>query len=282
MADSSSSFLLLARLRRLRPWLAGAAIALATGTARGDWQLVWSDEFNGNSVDPNHWKFEVGNHHGWGNHELEDYTDHPENVCVSNGVLHIIARSGSADRLSYTSARLKSQGLFAAQYGRFEFLAKFPGGRGFWPALWLMPEHSAYGGWPACGEIDIMENRGSNPTTVQGTIHYASADGRHLQSAGRYMFPPNDGATNYHTYLLEWTTNSIKWFVDNHLYEVQTNWSTARAAYPAPFNQPFYIIMNLAVGGDYGGNPDAQTIFPGEMQVDYVRVYSNVARKPLR
>jgi len=282
VADSSSSFLLLARLRRLRPWLAGAAIALATGTARGDWQLVWSDEFNGNSVDPNHWKFEVGNHHGWGNHELEDYTDHPENVCVSNGVLHIIARSGSADRLSYTSARLKSQGLFAAQYGRFEFRAKFPGGRGFWPALWLMPEHSAYGGWPACGEIDIMENRGSNPTTVQGTIHYASADGRHLQSAGRYMFPPNDGATNYHTYLLEWTTNSIKWFVDNHLYEVQTNWSTARAAYPAPFNQPFYIIMNLAVGGDYGGNPDAQTIFPGEMQVDYVRVYSNVARKPLR
>jgi len=262
--------------------MVAATVVLGTFTARGDWQLVWSDEFNGDSVDTNHWKFEIGNHHGWGNHELEYYTDRPENACVSNGVLHIVARSGSADRSSYTSARLKSQGLFAARYGRFEFRAKLPGGRGYWPALWLMPEHSAYGGWPACGEIDIMENRGSNPTTVQGTIHYAGADGRHFQSAGKYTFPPNDGATNFHTYLLEWTTNSISWFVDNRLYETQTRWSTVGAVYPAPFDQPFYIIMNLAVGGDYGGKPDAHTVFPGEMQVDYVRVYANVATNSVR
>jgi len=267
---------------RLRPWLAGAAIALGTFTARGDWQLVWSDEFNGVSIDTNHWKFEIGNHHGWGNHELEDYTDRPENVCVSNGVLHIIARAKPADGIFYTSARLKSQGLFAQKYGRFEFRAKFPGGRGYWPALWLMPEHSAYGRWPASGEIDVMENKGSNPAVVQGTLHYAGADGRHLHSTGRHTFPRNDGATNFHVYLLEWTTNSINWYVDNHLYETQTNWSTVKAAYPAPFNQPFYIIMNLAVGGDYGGNPDAQTVFPGEMQVDYVRVYDDVATNSVR
>jgi beta-glucanase (GH16 family) len=268
--------------RGLRPWLAGAAIALGTFTARGDWQLVWSDEFNGVSIDTNHWTFEIGNHRGWGNHELEYYTDRPENVCVSNGVLHITARRESTNETFYTSARLKSQGLFAKEYGRFEFRAKFPGGRGYWPALWLMPEHSAYGRWPACGEIDIVENRGNNPAVVGGTIHYAGADGRHLQSSGRYRFPLNDGATNFHTYLLEWTTNSINWYVDNHLYETQTNWSTAGAAYPAPFNQPFYIIMNLAVGGDFGGNPDSDTVFPGEMQVDYVRVYDNVVTNSVR
>jgi beta-glucanase (GH16 family) len=159
---------------RLRPWLAGAAIALGTFTARGDWQLVWSDEFNGVSIDTNHWKFEIGNHHGWGNHELEDYTDRPENVCVSNGVLHIIARAKPADGIFYTSARLKSQGLFAQKYGRFEFRAKLPGGRGYWPALWLMPEHSAYGRWPASGGIDVLENRGNDLAMVRGTLHFGS------------------------------------------------------------------------------------------------------------
>ena len=267
---------------RLRRWLAGTAIALGTFTARGDWQLVWSDEFNGASIDTNHWTFEIGNHRGWGNHELEYYTDRPENACVSNGVLHIVARKESTNGIFYTSARLKSQGLFAKEYGRFEFRAKFPGGRGYWPALWLMPEQSAYGGWPACGEIDIVENKGSDPAVVGGTIHYAGADGRHLQSSGRYRLPPNDGATNFHVYLVEWTTNTISWYVDGQLYETQTKWSTAGASYPAPFNQPFYIIMNLAVGGDFGGNPDVHTVFPGEMQVDYVRVYDNVVTNSVR
>jgi beta-glucanase (GH16 family) len=180
---------------RLRPWLAGAAIALGTFTARGDWQLVWSDEFNGVSIDTKHWKFEIGNHHGWGNHEWEYYTDRPENVCVSNGVLHIVARSKPADGVFYTSARLKSQGLFAQKYGRFEFRAKFPGGQGYWPALWLMPEHSAYGRWPASGEIDVMENRGNSPRegtrfpgmTEPPTFTCISWNGRPTPSTGRWM-----------------------------------------------------------------------------------------------
>jgi beta-glucanase (GH16 family) len=136
-----------------------------------------------------------------------------------------------------------------------------------------MPEHSTYGRWPICGEFDIMENKGANPGVVQGTIHYSDAEGKHLQSTGFYTFPRNDGATNFHIYALEWTTNVIQWFVDGNLYETQTNWSTAAAPYPAPFNQPFHIIMNLAVGGDFAGNPDKTTRFPGELQVDYVRVY---------
>lgn len=255
---------------------AAAALLILAGfsySANAEWKLVWSDEFDGSTVDTNHWKFESGNHNGWGNHELEFYTGRPENAFVSDGLLHIAARKENTNGFFYTSARMKSAGLFFKQYGRFEFRARVPSGQGYWPALWLMPEHSGYGGWPACGEIDIMENKGSDPSFAQGTIHYAGADGHHLQSTGFYHFPAGDGATNFHTYALEWTTNSIQWLVDGNNYETQTNWSTARAPYPAPFDQPFYIIINLAVGGQYGGNPDDTTRFPGEMQVDYVRVY---------
>lgn len=271
----SRSLISLICARRLHPLIGGATIALGTFTAYGDWHLVWSDEFNGSSIDTNHWKFETGNHNGWGNNELEYYTDSSDNACVSNGVLHIVARRESTNGFDYTSARLIGQGLFSKKYGRFEFRAKVPAGKGYWPALWLMPEHSLYGGWPDCGEIDVMENRGNYPAVVQGTIHYADTNGTHLQSTDIFTFPLNDGATNFHTYLLEWTTNSISWSVDGQLYETQTNWSTANASYPAPFNQPFYIVMNLAVGGIYGGNPDTNTVFPGEMQLDYIRVYDD-------
>jgi beta-glucanase (GH16 family) len=250
-------------------------IALAPNLARAGWNLVWDDEFSGTAIDTNHWTFETGNHGGWGNNELEFYTGRLGNAYVSNGVLHIVARRESTNGCTYTSARMKSAGLFSQKYGRFEFRAKFPQGKGYWPALWLMPQDSAYGGWPECGEIDIVENKGDYPAVVQGTIHYSGADGRHLQSTDLYTFAPANGANNFHTYTLEWTTNSISWFVDHDLYETQTNWSTASAPYPAPFNQPFYIIMNLAIGGVYDGNPDTKTVFPGEMQVDYERVYSN-------
>lgn len=265
-------------LRSMKTFLFHALIAiimlgLGAGDARADWKLVWSDEFNGGSIDTNHWEFETGNRGGWGNNELEFYTARPDNAYVGDGVLHIVARRENTNGCAYTSARLKSEGLFEQKYGRFEFRAKFPRGKGYWPAVWLMPRDSVYGGWPACGEIDVAENRGDYPAVVQGTIHYAGPEGGHLQSTGLYTFAPGAGAGSFHTYLLEWTSNSISWYVDNQLYETQTNWSTAGGRYPAPFNQPFYIIMNLAVGGIYDGDPDADTVFPGEMQVDYVRVY---------
>jgi beta-glucanase (GH16 family) len=250
-------------------------LGCGTLTVQGGWKLVWSDEFNGALIDTNHWKFETGNHRGWGNHELEYYTGRPENAYVSNGFLHIVARRESTNGFSYTSARMKTEGLFAKQYGRFEFRAKFPAGQGFWPAFWLMPEDSPYGGWPACGEIDIVENKGNYPAVVQGTIHYADSRGGYLHSTGLYTFLQNDGVTNLHTYGLDWTTNSIQWFVDGKLYQTQDRWTTVKAPYPAPFDQPFYIIMNLAVGGDYGSNPETNTVFPGEIQVDYVRVYEH-------
>lgn len=248
-------------------------MVFATAPARADWKLVWSDEFDSNAIDTNHWMFETGNHGGWGNQEMEFYTDRPNNAYVSNGVLHIVACREATNGFAFTSARMKSEGLFAHKYGRFEFRARFPKGKGYWPALWLMPQNSPYGSWPACGEIDVVENKGDYPAVVQGTIHYADTNGEHLQATDLYTFAPGDGAGQFHTYLLEWTTNSISWSVDNHLYETQTNWSTVDAAYPAPFDQPFYIILNLAVGGIYDGDPDTNTVFPGEMQVDYIRVY---------
>jgi beta-glucanase (GH16 family) len=267
------------KMSALRFFIVSAAmIAIGFGTlwARADWKLVWSDEFNGTSIDTNHWIFETGNRNGWGNNELEFYTGRSDNAYVSNGVLHIVARREGTNGFTYTSARMKSAGLFSHKYGRFEFRAKFPQGKGYWPALWLMPKDSAYGGWPACGEIDVVENKGDYPAVVQGTIHYADPNnGNHLQSTDLFTFAQGTGADTFHTYLLEWTTNSISWYVDNQLYETQTNWSTVGAPYPAPFDQPFYIILNLAIGGIFDGDPDTNTVFPGEMQVDYIRVYDS-------
>jgi beta-glucanase (GH16 family) len=250
--------------------------------AHADWQLVWSDEFTGNTVNTTNWTFDIGNGSGgWGNNELEYYTSRPQNVYVTNGLLHIVARKESYSGYNYTSAKLKTSGLFSRKYGWFEFYARLPQGQGYWPAIWMMPRDAVYGGWAASGEIDIMENRGSNPTNVLGTIHFGGMYPNNTHSSGpSFNFPAGDSVTNFHLYALEWTTNAISWYVDNQLYETQTNWWSAGGAYPAPFDQPFYIIMNLAVGGNFGGNPDGTTVFPGEMQVDYVRTYGGSSPPP--
>ena len=241
------------------------------------WNIVWSDEFNGAAIDTSTWTFETGNNGGWGNNELEYYTSRPQNAYLSNGLLHIVAQRESFGGFNYTSARMKTQGAFSKTYGRFEFRAKLPPGLGFWPALWLLGTNITSVNWPACGEVDIMENKGSVLTTVQGTIHYSDAGNNHLQSTG-YFYSPNNTVTNFHNYVLDWTTNQIRWLVDGIVYETRTSWSSSTGPYPAPFNMPFFIIMNLAVGGNYLGNPsvsniNANTVFPGDMQVDYVRVW---------
>lgn len=242
------------------------------------WNIVWSDEFDGTAISSGSWTFETGNNNGWGNNELEYYTGRSQNAYVTNGMLHIVARQESLGGFNYTSARMKSQNHFSKQYGKLEFRAKMPYGVGFWPALWMLGNNFPSVGWPACGEIDIMENKGGVPGQVQGTIHYSNSSNQHLQSTVVYNFPTNNGATNFHTYLLYWASNSIQWFVDGQLYETQTSWSSSTGPYPAPFNQRFYFIMNLAVGGNYVGNPSTNSIntsaiWPGDMQVDYVRVY---------
>jgi len=245
--------------------------------AQGAWRLVWNDEFNGSAVDPTRWTYDTGTgppYPGWGNNELEYYTSRPENVQVAGGLLHIVARKENYSGSSYTSARLKTQGRLSKIYGRFEFRARLPQGQGFWPAFWLMPRDSVYGGWAASGEIDAMENRGHDPAMVFGTLHFGGEWPDNAQSFGpAFTFPTGDSATNFHTYALEWTTNAFRWYVDDKLYQTQTTWWSSGGPFPAPFDQPFYLLMNLAVGGYFPGDPDASTVFPAEVQVDYVRVY---------
>ncbi len=270
--------------RRLGSLAVGGVFALVmlTGGVRAayaDWTNVWSDEFNGTTVDLSKWTYDTGTGCpslcGWGNNELEYYTSRTNNAYVTNGMLHIVARQESYMGSSYTSAKLKTLGLFAKKYGRFEFRAKLPHGQGYWPALWMMPRDSVYGGWAASGEIDVMENKGSSYNVVGGAIHYGGAWPANTYSATDYTVPT--AVTNFHVYALEWTTNSIKWYVDDVLFKTSISWYSSGGSYPAPFDQYFYIIMNLAVGGNYGGDPDGTTVFPGEMVVDYVRVYDFIS-----
>lgn len=248
---------------------------LTSAAPYGNWNIVWSDEFNGPSIDTNTWTFDLGTG-GWGNNELEDYTSRTNNAYVANGFLHIVAQKESIGGASFSSARMKTEGLAAWKYGRFEWRARLPAGTGFWPALWFLGTNitSAGVGWPGCGEMDVMENNGAALTNVQGSLHSGSDE------TAVYTFPNGDSVTNFHNYVLDWSTNAFLWYVDGHLYETQTNWWSSLGAYPTPFNQPCFIIMNLAVGGNYVGNPSAGTVganggFPGDMQVDYVRVYNS-------
>jgi beta-glucanase (GH16 family) len=245
---------------------------VSTGTAPyGDMNIVWNDEFDGAAINNSIWTYELGGG-GWGNNELEFYTNRTNNAFVQDGLLHIVARQESSGSYNYTSARMKSQGRYSFTYGRLEWRAKFPAGVGFWPALWLLGNNISTIGWPQCGEIDVFENTGTNTVMVQSSIHSGG------DATGYYNFFDN-GITNFHTYTLDWTTNAMLFYVDGHLFESQTNWTSTGGAYPFPFNQPFFIIMNFAVGGNYVSNPsvtdiNTHSIFPSEVLVDYVRVYN--------
>lgn len=251
----------------------------ASNSLRADTNIVWSDEFNGPVIDRTKWTFETGNNNGWGNQELEYYTSSLQNAYVSNGVLHIVARQQSAGGFSFTSARMKTQGLYNTPvFGVFEWRAKLPAGVGMWPALWMLGSNFPTVGWPACGEIDVVENNGATPTWVQGSLHWGTSG--EISRTGTYNFISPDSVTNWHTYDLLWKVGTIQFFVDGNLYETQTGLGS-------PFNAPYFFIMNLAVGGTYVGQPSsntnsinnikAGTAFPQEMQVDYVRVYENTA-----
>jgi len=235
------------------------------------WNIVWSDEFNGTNINTNIWTYDLGGG-GWGNSELEYYTSSPQNAYVSNGLLHIAALQ-SMGGTSYTSARMKTQGLYnTPTYGRFVWRAALPAGVGMWPALWMMGSCYPSPGWPACGEIDVVENNGATPTWVQGSLH-SNAGGPTLV----YNLPNGGSTTNFHIYELDWNATSIQWLVDGYVYETQS--------IGAPFNAPFFFIMNVAVGGNYvneTGNSatndiNSGTVFPATMLVDYVRVYEPTA-----
>ncbi|MGA9466187.1 MAG: carbohydrate binding domain-containing protein [Exiguobacterium marinum] len=257
------------------------------------WKLVWSDEFSKSEIDHSKWNFETGNWivdkdgnpvaAGWGNNEKQFYTDKNENAFVKDGKLVIRAKKEQASdqfgTYDYTSAKLTTKGTFSKTYGRYEMRAKLPTGKGLWPAFWMLPEEDRYGGWAASGEIDIMESWGSQPDKVAGTIHYGETWPNNKYTGKDYHFTEGDGIDKWHTYAVEWEPGEIRWYVDGQLYQTQNDWYAKEAnkaskySYPAPFDQDFYLIMNLAVGGWFDGDVDETTPFPAEMEVDYVRVF---------
>lgn len=264
-------------------------------------RLVWHDEFNtGNTINPSKWSSMTGNGFysagqfiaGWGNNELEYYTDRPENLSVSNGSLFLTARkenytgeAGGAQQLfQYTSSRVRTKGHFSRTYGLYEIRAKLPVGQGIWPALWMLPEDDSYGGWASSGEIDIMEALGQYPDRVNGTIQFGSGWPNNFYSGKQHILPRNGRISEWHTYSIVWLPGQIAWYVDNKLYSVKSFWWSSSVngpssdadlnPYGAPFDKPFHLLLNVAVGGYWPGNPDSTTVFPQTMEVDYVRVYS--------
>ncbi|MFP4977371.1 carbohydrate binding domain-containing protein [Paenibacillus sp. CN-4] len=253
------------------------------------WTLVWSDEFDDQTIDPAKWTFDLGDgtdigNPGWGNNELEWYTNDPKNVKEEDGKLVITARKEAVGGKEYTSSRIKTKGLFSKRYGKFEIRAKAPTGKGYWPAIWMLPEHNTYGVWAASGEIDIMEGWGSRPHTVAGTIHYGSQWPGNIYSGQETELPGGSTIEDFHTYAIEWEPGEIRWYVDGQLFSVKNDWYSLSAgqpahnAYPAPFDQEFHLLMNLAVGGNFDGNPTPDTVFPKSMEIDYVRVYELTGR----
>jgi beta-glucanase (GH16 family) len=230
--------------------------------AQAQWNLIWSDEFNGTSIDPSNWVFETGGG-GWGNGELENYTNRPANATVSNGNLLIIAKKENYGGNSYTSARMKTQGLHSWTYGKIEARIQIPVGKGVWPAFWMLGDTIATAGWPTCGEMDIMEHVNTD-TTIEGTMHWNNNG--HVQYGSHTGFHTNQ----YHTYAIEWDANTIKWLMDGVQY-VQGN-IAGNVNNTSAFHHPFFVLLNLAVGGTWPGSPAAATVFPDTLFVDYVRV----------
>ena len=248
-------------------------------TPGGPMTLVWSDDFDGERLDPQRWFFETGDGSqysipGWGNDELQWYL--PDSALLENGMLVITARREAQSDYDYTSARLHTRSRFAFRYGRIEARIRLPGGQGVWPAFWLLSQEDTYGTWAASGEIDIMEARnlgGTGGNIVLGTLHYGGESPNNVFSGNEYVVP-SSATEEFHLYALEWDSNEIRWYVDGVLYAMQNFWHSASADYPAPFDQPFYILLNVAVGGRFPGSPSPSTVFPVTMEVDYVRVYS--------
>jgi beta-glucanase (GH16 family) len=261
----------------------GSAEAQAPLSATSIWKMVWSDEFNGpngSPVDSSKWVSETGGG-GWGNNELEYYTNRLQNASQQDGnlVIKVLQEkhvgSGDATR-DYTSARLKTQGKFSQAYGRFEARIKIPRGQGIWPAFWMLGDDIDKPGWPDCGEIDIMENIGKEPGLVHGTIHgpgYSGANG----IGAPYSLPGDQRfADDFHVFAVEWEPDVLRFYVDDHLYETRTPADLPKGT-KWVYDHPFFVLLNVAVGGGWPGNPDATTIFPQTMLIDYVRVYARAS-----
>ncbi len=242
-------------------------------------KLVFSDEFDSTALDQKKWSYQIGdgcdlgaNLCGWGNNELEWYAQ--DNVQVSNGTLKITAKQQTINNRNYTSGKIRTINKADFKYGRIEARMKMPIGRGLWPAFWMLSTNEVYGSWPKSGEIDIVEYLGHENAITHGTMHYGKPYPNNSYSTGIFTLADGGLDQDFHIYALEWSENSIKWFVDGYLYLSKTNVDVGTLLWP--FDQNFHLILNLAVGGNLPGNPNGSTVFPQTFEVDYVRVYDMV------
>ena len=244
----------------------------------GEYQLLWSDEFDGDALDETIWNYEP-HAPGWTNEELQEYTTSTDNVFIRDGKLVIKAIKTLTDGGSdyYTSGKVTTQNKKDFMYGKVCVSAKVPEGQGLWPAIWMMPtDESYYGQWPKCGEIDIMEVLGNNTSVAYGTLHYGEP---HAEQQGTYELESGKFSDDFHEFCVEWEPGEFRYYIDGNHYLTINDWFTAvqgedEKPYPAPFNQTFFVQLNLAVGGTWPGNPDETTDFDkAEFEIDYVRVY---------
>ncbi|MEI6274397.1 MAG: family 16 glycosylhydrolase [Prolixibacteraceae bacterium] len=246
-----------------------------TPTSYPGYSLTWSDEFSGSNLDLNSWNQEIGNGSGgWGNNELEYYTNSLKNTFLSGGNLIIEARKEATGGFNYSSGRMTTQSKKTFKFGRIDIRAKLPVSKGMWPALWMLGSNITSAGWPACGEMDIMELVGANPLSSPGwaksTMHWKSASGAHLSSGADFNLSSGNFSQQFHVFSMIWSQDLIKCLVDDKLF-LTVNAADVGAVYP--FNASQFFIFNVAVGGDWPGSPDASTTFPQRMFVDYVRVF---------
>jgi beta-glucanase (GH16 family) len=260
------------------------ALAPASPGTPQDWSLVWSDEFDGPAGTPpdaSKWNFDVGGN-GWGNNELEYYTNRLDNSFIDgegNLVIKALKENFTGTdgvRRNYTSARMLTAGKFVKRFGKFEARLKLPAGQGIWPAFWMLGEDISSVGWPRCGEMDIMENIGREPSTVHGTLHGPGAFGGNGLSGSFLLSGGQPFSSDFHVFTLEWQPNVVRFFVDGNLYQTRTP-ADLPAGAEWVFDHPFFLLLNVAVGGNWPGSPDDTTVFPQTMLVDYVRVYEDPA-----
>lgn len=254
-----------------------SAVSCSSEDSGPDWQLVWSDEFEGaagSSLDQTKWNFEIGRgQNGWGNNELQYYTDRTENASLDGeGNLVIIARQENFQGANYTSSRITTQDKLEITYGRIEARIKTPFGQGLWPAFWLLGTTNSGEIWPQIGEIDVMELRGQQPTKIASTVHgpgYSAGNG----ITDDYTLTNSRFDTEFHVFAAEWFTDKIDFYVDGFLHHTVTREEIENAGNEWVYNDPFFLILNVAVGGNYVGSPNASTPFPQSLTIDYVRVY---------
>jgi len=258
--------------------LALVAALAAPAEAQEKWRLIWHDEFDGPigaPPDPTLWVAESGAR-GWGNHELEHYTKLPENASL-DGEGHLVIMALAKPKSVYTSARLKTQDRFSVTYGKIEARMQIPYGQGMWPAFWMMGADFADKGWPACGEIDIMENIGKEPFSIHGTVHGPGYSGTGGIGATATLTNGRQFADDFHVFGVIWEEDNIQFLLDGEPYFHVTPSHLPAGAHWA-FDHPFYLLLNLAVGGDWPGAPDRTSEFPQRLTVDYVRVYADADR----